>query len=523
MDYHVGSTAFYFNELDGTWHEGVVHTLHTDGTYTVSVSTLSPAKRRRTPLSLLAAELPLDGTTASGVASHPDRVLHAPIPIATRAPRDPTPVTLSSLVLFSATTTPPAPTGSTLPCYASDASLDGKIFLHQGDITRLAVDAITNAANRGLHGGGGICGAVFAAAGVRELGAACAALPRVATGRCAATDGFALHAATIIHAVGPSGDDPPLLACCYRSVLDLALRRGVRSLALPCISTGIFGFPNESACRTALKTVREWLDEPWVPVAVPTAEAAAEAVGGGESSAENRELVVEDAEAEVVEAGSLEGASSCSEKQKRELIDAIVFCVFDDRDLRLYEELLPCVFPRAIDEAQASYSAALPISPDAPLLFAPRTSLEERVIADETEQRAENALTTARARGGVRVKPTRIAAAKKAAASASDSTGSEAAALLAIGNRVRCRRRPIGALGTVSFIGAIEALPKGWWIGVTLDDPRGKNDGTVRGVELFTCAAKHGIVVRPSTLEVEEAGEEDFGRSGVVDGVNEKN
>ena len=109
MDYHVGSTAFYFNELDGTWHEGVVHTLHTDGTYTVSVSTLSPAKRRRTPLSLLAAELPLDGTTASGVASHPDRVLHAPIPIATRAPRDPTPVTLSSLVLFSATTPPPAP------------------------------------------------------------------------------------------------------------------------------------------------------------------------------------------------------------------------------------------------------------------------------------------------------------------------------------------------------------------------------------------------------------------------------
>jgi O-acetyl-ADP-ribose deacetylase len=132
----------------------------------------------------------------------------------------------------------------------------------QGDITRLAVDAIVNAANQTLLGGGGVDGAIHRAAGL-ELLAACSKLKGCPTGDVKATPGFRLAAKWVFHAVGPvwrggeQGEDD-LLANCYRRCLELAREHHVRSIAFPAISTGIYGFPSERAARIAIHTVREY-------------------------------------------------------------------------------------------------------------------------------------------------------------------------------------------------------------------------------------------------------------------------
>jgi O-acetyl-ADP-ribose deacetylase (regulator of RNase III) len=128
----------------------------------------------------------------------------------------------------------------------------------QGDITRERVDAIVNAANSGLARGGGVCGAIFAAAGP-ELDAACAALGGCPTGHAKATRGFRLPARWIIHAVGPvwhGGDagEPDLLASAYRRSLAVADEIGARSVAFPAISTGIYGYPLDPATDIAVRT-----------------------------------------------------------------------------------------------------------------------------------------------------------------------------------------------------------------------------------------------------------------------------
>ena len=131
----------------------------------------------------------------------------------------------------------------------------------QGDITREAVDAIANAANSGLTRGGGVCGAIFAAAGP-ELDAACAARSGCPTGDAKATPGFRLPARWIIHAVGPvwhGGDagEPDQLASAYRRSLAVADELGARSVAFPAISTGIYGYPLDAATAIAVRTCRE--------------------------------------------------------------------------------------------------------------------------------------------------------------------------------------------------------------------------------------------------------------------------
>jgi O-acetyl-ADP-ribose deacetylase (regulator of RNase III) len=131
----------------------------------------------------------------------------------------------------------------------------------RGDITREAVDAIVNAANPALGRGGGVCGAIFAAAGP-GLGEACAALGGCATGDAKATPGFALPARWIIHAVGPvweGGDhgEAELLAAAYRRCLAVADELGAGSVAFPAISTGIYGYPLEGATDVAVATVRD--------------------------------------------------------------------------------------------------------------------------------------------------------------------------------------------------------------------------------------------------------------------------
>ena len=131
------------------------------------------------------------------------------------------------------------------------------------DITTLDVDAIVNAANEHLSPGGGVCGAIHRAAGP-ELAAACAKLTGCPTGDARITPGFRLPAKFVIHAVGPvwrggGAREPELLASAYRSSLRLADEHGIRSIAFPAISTGIFGYPLDAATEVAVTTVRETL------------------------------------------------------------------------------------------------------------------------------------------------------------------------------------------------------------------------------------------------------------------------
>lgn len=131
----------------------------------------------------------------------------------------------------------------------------------QADITTLDVDAVVNAANEQLLAGGGVCGAIFRAAGATDLGAACAPLAPCPTGEARMTPGFRLRARHVIHAVGPvwrggRAGEAELLAACYRAALALLRRAGGRSIAFPAISTGIYRYPPDLATPLAVATVR---------------------------------------------------------------------------------------------------------------------------------------------------------------------------------------------------------------------------------------------------------------------------
>jgi O-acetyl-ADP-ribose deacetylase (regulator of RNase III) len=134
------------------------------------------------------------------------------------------------------------------------------------DITTLDVDAIVNAANTSLAPGGGVCGAIHRAAGP-ELAQACLRLGGCPTGDARITPGFRLKARFVIHAVGPvwhGGDagEPEALAAAYRAAMTLAKASGVRSVAFPAISTGIYGYPLDAATRIAVATVGQSMIQP---------------------------------------------------------------------------------------------------------------------------------------------------------------------------------------------------------------------------------------------------------------------
>jgi O-acetyl-ADP-ribose deacetylase (regulator of RNase III) len=138
-----------------------------------------------------------------------------------------------------------------------------RIKVVEGDIAALDIDAIVNAANESLAPGAGVCGAIHRASGP-ELAAACARIGHCPTGQARLTPGFKLKARYVIHTVGPiwrGGDlgEEELLATCYRDSLRLAAESGIKRIAFPAISTGVYGYPLERASRVAIATVRQEL------------------------------------------------------------------------------------------------------------------------------------------------------------------------------------------------------------------------------------------------------------------------
>lgn len=167
-----------------------------------------------------------------------------------------------------------------------------RISVEQSDITTLDVDAVVNAANESLLGGGGVDGAIHRAAGP-ELLAECRSLGGCATGDAKVTAGYELPATWVIHTVGPvwhgGGDgEPDLLASCHRRSLEEAERVGARSVAFPAISTGVYGYPPDLAADVATRVLVDWLADHQLPERVVLCTFGATATEAVERALETR-------------------------------------------------------------------------------------------------------------------------------------------------------------------------------------------------------------------------------------------
>jgi len=173
-----------------------------------------------------------------------------------------------------------------------DASINRCVALYRGDITVLDGDAVVNAANQSLLGGGGIDGAIHRAAGP-QLVEECRTLHGCPTGQAKITLGYNLPAKHVIHTVGPIGENEEALRSCYENVLRIVKEQHLRTVAICGISTGIYGYPVEKAARVALGTVRKWLQN----------------------------------------------------KENRNIVQRILFVTFTPRETEVYNNLMPVFFP----------------------------------------------------------------------------------------------------------------------------------------------------------------------------------
>ena len=155
----------------------------------------------------------------------------------------------------------------------------------RNDITKMSVDVIVNAANASLQAGGGVCGAIFTAAGVEKLQKACDKLAPINTGEAVITKGYSLPAKYVIHAVGPvyrggHNDEEKLLRACYKNSLDLAKKHGCESIAFPLISSGIYGYPKDEALTVATDAISKWLMHDDMDVSLVVFDKAAFEISG---------------------------------------------------------------------------------------------------------------------------------------------------------------------------------------------------------------------------------------------------
>ncbi|KAI8978020.1 hypothetical protein BDB01DRAFT_800425 [Pilobolus umbonatus] len=175
------------------------------------------------------------------------------------------------------------------------AQLGRKIVLTTRDITKIKVDAIVNAANNSLLGGGGVDGAIHRAAG-RQLVEECRTLHGCADGDAKITKGYNLPSKCVIHTVGPQSEKPDVLSNCYKRSLEVLMEANLRSIAFPCIATGVYGYDNTKAANVALSTVHQVLEN------------------------------------------------------NQDRIDKVVFVLFNEKDRGVYKKLLPKYFPDASTE-----------------------------------------------------------------------------------------------------------------------------------------------------------------------------
>jgi len=171
-----------------------------------------------------------------------------------------------------------------------DLDLSDKISIFRGDITKLEIDAIVNAANNSLLGGGGVDGAIHRAAG-KNLLAENKTLGGCPDGEAKVSCGYNLPAKYVISTVGPRGEHPAVLENAYKNCLGKLVDMNLKTIAFPCISTGVYGYPNEAACGVALRTTRKFLEE------------------------------------------------------NHKSVERVIFCLFMDVDVKLYKERLPIMFP----------------------------------------------------------------------------------------------------------------------------------------------------------------------------------
>ncbi|OBZ85500.1 O-acetyl-ADP-ribose deacetylase MACROD2 [Choanephora cucurbitarum] len=172
-----------------------------------------------------------------------------------------------------------------------------RVYLSCRDITRLEVDAIVNAANNSLLGGGGVDGAIHRAAG-KQLLSECRQLGGCRDGEAKITKGYNLPAKHVIHTVGPQTEKPEVLSSCYRNSLRLMDANNLHSVAFPCISTGVYGYDKERAAHVALRTVLDYFEE----------------------------------------------------NKSDTKVQTVVFALFNSEDKKIYRELLPKYFPGASTE-----------------------------------------------------------------------------------------------------------------------------------------------------------------------------